>query len=579
MSVIATSTRAPGRLKQVVKLVARAGWRRQLAALIVAALHLAAFYVLASVEYGPFAMTLALLTLALLNCVFLIVLPRPSVAAALSLLLVFVLILLSQFKYGIMQMTLTFLDFLIIDQDTVSFLQSLFPKLRMQIATFAVIALPALWLVWRTDPFRVRRAVSAAGIAASVTGIALLSAMYPERTLEPFQGVNHISNLARSGVVAVSHLTAHGWIEADPPSLIGSAQAAPPLASCAPRTKRPNIVMVLDESSFDMTAAPGIKVPAGYKDYFKSADGRQRSFVTESSGGPTWYTEFNVLTGLSARSFGALKFYVTRIAAGKVTRGLPRALLRCGYRTFSLYPTYGNFLSARSFQTSAGIGKFIDMADMRVNEDMQPDKFYFDQARQLIARERDAGHPMFVFVYLTANHFPWTTTYRSDLTPKAWAAPGNTGEVDEYLRRQAMTAADYANFVARLKSDHPGEPFLIVRFGDHQPAISQKLIEPGLTQPKLADRIMNHDPRYYKTYYAIDALNYSPDLSTALETLDAAYLPLAIQDAAGLPLDSSFEEQKKIMLRCKGLFYACKDGAEARRFNRMLIDAGLVKNL
>jgi hypothetical protein len=52
-----------------------------------------------------------------------------------------------------------------------------------------------------------------------------------------------------------------------------------------------------------------------------------------------------------------------------------------------------------------------------------------------------------------------------------------------------------------------------------------------------------------------------------------------IQEAAGIPLDPSFEEQKSIMLRCKGLFYACKDGAEARRFNRLLIDAGLVRGL
>ena len=46
-------------------------------------------------------------------------------------------------------------------------------------------------------------------------------------------------------------------------------------------------------------AAPGIKVPAGYTDFFKSADGRTRTFVAEATGGPTWYTEFNVLMGLS----------------------------------------------------------------------------------------------------------------------------------------------------------------------------------------------------------------------------------------------------------------------------------------
>jgi len=50
-------------------------------------------------------------------------------------------------------------------------------------------------------------------------------------------------------------------------------------------------------------------------------------------------------------------------------------------------------------------------------------------------------------------------------------------------------------------------------------------------------------------------------------------------DAAGLPLDPSFAEQKKIFERCKGIFYACAGGAEARRFNRMLMNAGLIKGL
>jgi hypothetical protein len=33
------------------------------------------------------------------------------------------------------------------------------------------------------------------------------------------------------------------------------------------------------------------------------------------------------------------------------------------------------------------------------------------------------------------------------------------------------------------------------------------------------------------------------------------------------------------MLRCNGVFYACRKGAEARRFNRLLIDAGMIKGL
>ena len=119
-----------------------------------------------------------------------------------------------------------------------------------------------------------------------------------------------------------------------------------------------------------------------------------------------------------------------------------------------------------------------------------------------------------------------------------------------------------------------------MRFGDHQPYISSKMIEPGKNIAEVTRSIAKRDPRYFTTYYAIDAVNYRPaDLSSALERLDAAYLPLAVLEAAGLPLDASFAEQKAIMQRCGGVFYDCKDGAEARRFNRLLIDAGLIKGL
>jgi phosphoglycerol transferase MdoB-like AlkP superfamily enzyme len=556
---------------------------------VIVAIHLAALAILLSTEYGPFAITLSLLAWAFMNCLLLSVLPRPAVCAALALALTVVLIALSHFKFGILQLTLTFLDFLIIDRDTFSFLLSVFPHLQFRLIAAGLVAAPLLWLIWRFDPFRVRRRLALSGLGASAALIAAMAVAWPEQSWEPFQGVNHISNLARSGVVAVSRLASTGWIEADPPansplSLARDARAATlpalPTDACDTTAKRPHIIMVLDESSFDVTSAPDIKVPAGYAEFFKSADGKRRTMIAESTGGPTWYTEFNVLTGLSARSFGDLKFYVTRIAAGRVTRGLPQALQNCGYKTISLYPTYGDFLGARTFQKAVGVERFIDMAEMGVNEDMQPDSFYFDQALKAFAREQSQQAPVFMFVYLTANHFPWTDVYRPDLTPPGWTPPGNTAEVDEYIRRQTMTAKDYGDFTARLKRDYPDQSFLVLRFGDHQPAISQKLLEPGIDQKSLAKRLMATDPRYYSTYYAIDGINYDPkNLSSALGTLDAAYLPLVLQEAAGIPLDSTFKEQKSIMLRCNGTFYACKKGAEARRFNRLLIDAGMIKGL
>jgi hypothetical protein len=48
--------------------------------------------------------------------------------------------------------------------------------------------------------------------------------------------------------------------------------------------------------------------------------------------------------------------------------------------------------------------------------------------------------------------------------------------VDEYLRRQAMSAKDYVDFLGRLKREFPNDSFLLVRFGDHQPDFASSLI-------------------------------------------------------------------------------------------------------
>jgi len=105
-------------------------------------------------------------------------------------------------------------------------------------------------------------------------------------------------------------------------------------------------------------------------------------------------------------------------------------------------------------------------------------------------------------------------------------------------------------------------------------------MDPSLDEPAVAERLEASDPRYLTTYYAIDTVNFdAADLSSALDTLDAAYLPLITQEAAGVPLGPSFQEQKSILLRCRGMFYTCANGREARRFNRMLIQAGYITGL
>jgi phosphoglycerol transferase MdoB-like AlkP superfamily enzyme len=538
-------------------------------------LHFAALIVMAATEVAIVPKLLFLLSWGMLNFCWLMVSRRPGVSAALSLLMIVALVLMSRLKHEILLITANFVDVMIIDTDTVSFLLGLYPELQRNLLIAAGLVLPLMVWFWHVDPYRIRVRIAATGAVSCLAGVTALCFINPIHNYEAFFGDSYVSKFVRSGVSAVSELVTHGLLESD--AIADGVLGPAATRSCHAPAKRPHIIMVLDESSFDITAVPGVRVPAGYRDHFASFDGKQRAFVVEGTGGPTWYTEYNVLTGLSARSFGHFAYFVTRIAAGRVTRGLPGALRHCGYKTFTLYPAAGAFLSARSFQVTTGIQRFVDAHEMAANG-AEPDAFYYDNAARLIARER-ATAPVFVFVYLAANHFPWDERYRPELTPD-WKDLGNSEKVDEYVRRQTMSARDYKDFVARLKRDFPGEPFLVVRFGDHQPEFAERIIEPALDEAEIARRVHAHDPQYFTTYYAIDAINFDPvDLSSALDTLEAPYLPLVIQEAAGLPLDPSFREQKKILRRCGGAFYLCNGGAEARRFNRLLIDAGLIKNL
>jgi hypothetical protein len=544
--------------------------------LAVVAPHLGALVLMLRTETDFGSRTCFLLSWGILNFLFAALLRRPALSGALSLTLVVVLVLLSRLKHDVVQMTANFVDLMVIDRDTAAFLFTIFPNLRWSVISAGLVTIPLMYALWWLDPFRIRRLPALAGMLACVAALTGYSFAWPDEAWRGYYDDGYLSKFARSGVTAVSDFVHYGFMESD--AVAKEHLKIPLVDSCHPAGRRPNIIMIHDESSFDIRQAQGIKVQPGYGSHFKSYDGVERTFLAESNGGPSWFTEYNVLAGLSSRSFGRFSYFVTRIASHRIERGLPLALRRCGYSTLSLYPAFGAFMSARNFQTTTGIQHFYDAHDLGAR-DVEPDSFFYDKALQLMSEQQAPSAPLFAFVYLAANHFPWETRFRPDLMP-FWHRPGNEPVVDEYLRRQAMSAGDYSAFIAGLKKKFPAQPFLIVRYGDHQPEFSPHILDPDLDEAGIGKKLMDYDPRYYATYYAIDAVNFEPVKSPAvMETIDAAYLPLVIQEAAGIPLDPSFEEQKSIMLRCGGKFYDCKDGAEARRFNRLLIDAGMIKGL
>src|SRR6476659_9117918 len=416
---------------------------------VITVVHLTALVVMTATELDLATKATFLLAWALLNFFWLALLRRPSMASLLSLAMIIALILLSQFKYDKLMMTANFVDLMIIDPDTSAFLFTVMPQLREPVLVGLAMGTPVLMLLWRIDPFRVRIRTTTLCSTLCMGALVILSTAYPADLYGEFFNRDYVSKFARSGVDAVYEFATHGLLESD---AIVADRLKAPAAACNPAGKLPHIILLHDESSFDITAAPGMIVPPGYQRHFQSFYGVPRKLIVEGAGGPSWFTEYNVLTGLSARSYGRFATSVTRIAAGRVGRGLPLSLSSCGYKTFSLYPFYGAFLGSRAFQTTAGVKHYLDMSDLGTRS-FEADSFYFSQATKIIARERSNG-PVFLYVYNVANHFPWDTRLRPELTPN-WLELGNAPSIDEYIRRQGMTARDYSALLDRLTQEFP----------------------------------------------------------------------------------------------------------------------------
>src|SRR5262245_10068101 len=326
---------------------------RRLRAAVMAAIHLVALAIMLDTEDEVVSKAAFLFTWGLLNCLFLALLRRPAASAALSLGFIVGLILLSKLKHSVLFMTVNFVDLMIIDTDTFAFLLTVFPGLARNVALAVAAGVLALVLVWWLDPFRVGRRRASLGAVVCLGGLATVTYAVPSDPYNEFYTGQYVSKFARSGITAISEYFTRGLLEAD--AAVTERLKLAAARSCRGTQQRPHIVMVFDESSFDLSASPGVKLPPDYRRHFASFDGKQRNLVVEGVGGPSWFTEYNVLTGLSVRSYGRFADFVTRIAAGHVERGLAHALRHCGYRTFSMYPYYGAFVGARRFHTRAGI--------------------------------------------------------------------------------------------------------------------------------------------------------------------------------------------------------------------------------
>lgn len=456
---------------------------------------------------------------------------------------------------------------------TVSFLWS---AARGYVAIFligAIVAAVAGVVSWRLDSTRIRRTPALAIALAAMIVATTAAIVKPERRQTQFYwDALYVSSFYSSWAETLETMWRGQLIES------AVAASAPPFIvdqSCNPTSRPPHIILIHQESIVQPSLFPKLAYDRGVDPFFHSTDGKLRKLRVETYGGASWLTEFSILTGISTHAFGGMRPFVQSLLAGKVRDTLPETLLRCGYRNVLFYPMLRNFVSNARFYDAVGLKEIYDLKDQKAPTVHERDRFYYGNALDEMERHlKTSSKPLFTYIQTMSAHWPYDWEFAPEMKV-AGGAPGTDAEMHEYLRRLSIAKIDYDWLESELQRRFPGEPIVVVHYGDHHPMATRKLIGYG-EDTDVEDVTVDHESIAFQTYYAVKAFNHPTPTLPEHDVVDVPFLGAIILQQAGLPLSEPNKERLRLMDRCGGRYHTCPRRTEVLNFHRRLIDSKII---
>ena len=341
-----------------------------------------------------------------------------------------------------------------------------------------------------------------------------------------------------------------------------SEEAASDAVAAPPPLHLPDILMVLEESTFDprlIARCPLAQCDSSLLHAPRRARANEQgALLVHSTGGGTWLAEFAFLAGFDWRAFGRGGAYAPVSLAPRLRRSLPLRLRAAGYRTIAVCPTDGNFLNARSAYASYGFEEFHAAEDLNFGSNWHSvrDAEIFERALEIAARPLDA-RPVFLFVMTIRNHGPHGEP--GSIIPKTLARvrQRTSPALADYLGRMRESATDYAALARRWLA--APRPRVIGWFGDHQPEAAWPFTgKPGALR---AARLPTHLPAgqlQYLTRWQLSANFPAAAEPPGSDVLDLAFLGTRLLRFAALPLDPEERASLSLSAHCHGLMLGCE---------------------
>ena len=239
---------------------------------------------------------------------------------------------------------------------------------------------------------------------------------------------------------------------------------------------KPNMIMIMSESLFDITRLENIDFsenPLGhFKDYQTQYAGG--NIATEVYGGRTAQTEYEVLTGHSVYFTDPQNIAYMQLV-DENTPSIPKLLKEEGYKTFALHGYEKNFFSRNRAYKDLGIDTFIASEDIE-NPDLARGYISDDALVDEIIKiyETKGDEPLFCHVVTMQNHMPYTDSYTAN---GITASGGDLSSIQEsMITTYANGVKDSDKALERLTKyfSEQEEPTIIVMYGDHLPALGDQ---------------------------------------------------------------------------------------------------------
>ncbi|MCI6857782.1 MAG: LTA synthase family protein [Eubacterium sp.] len=300
--------------------------------------------------------------------------------------------------------------------------------------------------------------------------------------------------------------------------------------------KKPNIVIVMNESFADLKAVGNLDVSEDYMPYFHQLKKNTIKGYTYASvfGGNTANSEFECLTG-NTLAFLPDNSVPYQLFLREKTAGLTDTLKKQGYGScLALHPFYETGYSRYKvyplmgfdrFYTSDDFPLFVDTVNYHIT-----DSENYKKLIRLYENRQDKNKPFYLFNVTMQNHGSYDGSTAQ--TGNQVRLEGNLkgyGTAEEYLNMIKMSDRALKELIRYFKKVK--DPTVILFFGDHQPDLEESFYD-SLLGTDVKDLEGEELEKLYKVPFCIWA-NYDIE-EKYVEKTSNNYLSVLLADVAGI---------------------------------------------